>query len=73
MSDRRTSTTLRLPPEEAADIEAVARVEGLSVNELVRQTLAEKVAARRADPDFQKRVRDIMDENKRLFERLAAT
>ena len=42
--------TVRLPDEEATDVEALARAEGLSLNETVRKALVEAVERRRADP-----------------------
>ncbi len=63
--------TVRLPADLAADTEALARVEGQSVNETVRQALAEAVERRRNDPKFKARVRAIIDEDRELLERLA--
>ncbi len=42
--------TVRLRDEEAANAEALARAEGVSLNETVRRALAEAVERRRADP-----------------------
>ena len=44
--------TVRLPDDLAADSEAVARVEGISVNEAVKQALVEAIERRRKDPKF---------------------
>ena len=63
--------TVRLPDDEAANVEALARAEGLSLNETVRQALVEAVEARRADPKFRARVRRIIKEDRELLERLA--
>ena len=63
--------TVRLPDELAADAEALARVDGVSVNETVKRALAEAVAQRRKDPAFKKRVRAIIEEDRELLERLA--
>jgi len=63
--------TVRLPDELAADAEALARVDGVSVNETVKRALAEAVAQRRRDPAFKKRVRAIIEEDRELLERLA--
>ena len=63
--------TVRLPDELAADAEALARVDGVSLNETVKQALAEAVARRRADPAFKKRLRRIIEEDRELLERLA--
>ena len=63
--------TVRLPDDEAADIEALARAEGLSLNETVRTALVEAIQKRRADPEFKDRVRRIIKEDRELLERLA--
>ena len=63
--------TVRLPDEEATDVEALARAEGLSLNETVRRALVEAVEARRADPRFKQRVQRIIQEDRELLERLA--
>jgi len=63
--------TVRLPDELAADAEALARVEGKSVNELVKDALSETVDRRRRDPKFKARVRQIIEEDRELLERLA--
>jgi hypothetical protein len=63
--------TVRLPDELAADTEALARVEGVSINETIKQALAETVAQRRRDPKFRARLREIIQEDRELLERLA--
>ncbi len=63
--------TVRLDEGLAADTEALARVEGLSLNETVKQALAEAVERRRGDPEFKARLRRIVEEDRELLERLA--
>ena len=63
--------TVRLPDELAADAEVLARVEGQSVNETVKQALAEAVERRRRDPEFKARLRRFIEEDQELLERLA--
>ena len=63
--------TVRLPDDLAADVEAVARVEGKSLNETIKQSLAETVVQRRNDPEFKSRVARIIEEDRELLERLA--
>ena len=63
--------TVRLDEELAADTEALARAEGLSLNKTVKQALKEAVERRRSDPAFKARVRRIIDEDRELLERLA--
>jgi hypothetical protein len=62
---------VRLPDELAADAEAVARVEGTSVNKTVKQALVEAVERRRKDPAFRASLRRIVKEDQELLERLA--
>lgn len=63
--------TLRLDDELATDLEAMARVDGVSVSEAIRVAIAERIEARRADKQFQARLRRMMAESQRAFERLA--
>jgi hypothetical protein len=63
--------TVRLPDDVAKDAEALARVEGKSLNETVKSALIEAVVRRRADPEFKKRLRRIIDDDRELLERLA--
>ena len=63
--------TVRLDDQLAADTEAIARAEGTSLNETVKTALAEAVARRRKDPEFKKRLRRIIEEDRELLERLA--
>lgn len=63
--------TVRLPDDLAADAEAVARAEGTSLNETIKDALAEAIERRRKDPEFKKRLRDIVKQDRELLERLA--
>jgi hypothetical protein len=63
--------TLRLDDDLAADAQALARAEGTSLNETVKTALKEAVERRRKDPKFKARVRRIIEEDRKLLERLA--
>ncbi len=63
--------TVRLPDEGAADADALARAEGVSLNETLRRALAEAVERRRGDPAFKARVPRLIREDRELLERLA--
>jgi hypothetical protein len=63
--------TVRLPDDVAADAEALARVEGKSLNETVKQALIEAVERRRNDKEFTSRLREIIEHDRELLERLA--
>lgn len=63
--------TVRLPDDVAADAEALARVEGKSLNETVKSALVEAVERRRNDPEFNSRLKRIIEQDRELLERLA--
>ena len=63
--------TVRLRDEVAADAEALARVEGKSLNDTIQQALIEAVERRRNDRDFKDRLRRIIDQDRELLDRLA--
>lgn len=63
--------TVRLDHQLAADTEALARAEGKSLNETVKQALREAAERRRADPEFKAKVRRIIEQDRELLERLA--
>ncbi|HEY6760495.1 MAG TPA: hypothetical protein VI318_13435 [Baekduia sp.] len=65
------SMTLRLDDELAAELEAVAQVDGTSVSDQVRSAVEDRIAARRADKEFQERRRKALEENRAALERLA--
>jgi len=62
---------VRLPDDEATNVEALARAEGLTLNETVRRALVEAIEARRADPEFKSRVQRVIEEDRELLGRLA--
>lgn len=64
-------TTVRLPEDLADQAEAVARVQGKSLNALIVDSLAAEVERVRADKDFTKRARQLLERDKELLERLA--
>ncbi len=63
--------TVRLSAEQAEELEAVAATDGVSVAEEIRQAVAARIEERRKDKAFQKRLREIIDQNRRVLERLA--
>ena len=70
MTDTRV-TTIRQPADQADDLEFVARVDGVPVSEAIRDAIAAHIDARRADPEFQKRLRERMDADRTILKRLA--
>jgi uncharacterized protein (DUF1778 family) len=67
----RKPTTVRLNNDEADLLEQAARVDGVSQNEFIRQAVLDRIAARKADPEFQNEVRRAIKLNQRALERLA--
>jgi class 3 adenylate cyclase len=63
--------TLRLPADQAAQLEAVARADGVSVSEAVRGAIQDRIDARRKDRAFQARIRQMMEEERAVLEQLA--
>jgi hypothetical protein len=52
--------TVRLPHDDAGRAEFVARVEGISVNEVFRRALEEYLGTLRADSDFVTRAKALL-------------
>jgi predicted transcriptional regulator len=61
---------LRLDPELAERLEAVAEVEGRSVSDVVREAIAGLVAARQQDERFIRLVEDNLARHQRILEML---
>ena len=63
-------TTVRLPDELADEAEAVARVQGSSVNQLIIDSLTAEIERVRSDEDFTTRAKRLIERDKELLERL---
>ena len=64
-------TTVRLPEDLAQEAEAVARVRGSSVNQLVVDSLRAEIRRVRADEDFTARAMRLIERDQELLDRLA--
>ena len=64
-------TTVRLPEDLAREAEAVARVRGSSVNQLIVESLRAEIDRVRADDDFTSRAKRLIERDQELLERLA--
>ena len=71
MDETSRAFNVQLSAEPAMEVEALAQAEGVSVDEEVRSALADRIAARRADPEFMARLHETMERNRRALERLA--
>lgn len=65
------ATSLRLSPELAAELAAVARAQGVTISEVVRAAVSDHIASVRSDDRFQARLREQMNKDRELLERLA--
>lgn len=63
--------SLRLPEEKAAELAAIARTDNMPVSEAVREAIDNHIAAKRADKNFQKRLKKRLEEDREVLERLA--
>ena len=64
-------TTVRLPDDLADDAEAVARVRGDSVNQLIIDALAAEIERVRSDDDFTARAKMLLERDREILDRLA--
>lgn len=63
--------SLRLPEEQASALAAVARTDGMTISNAVRESIDKHIESRRADQAFQERLKDRLNEDRRVLERLA--
>ena len=63
--------TVRLDDDQAAELEAIAKVDGVSVAEEIRQAITVQIAERRKDEEFRARLRQSIKDNQKVLERLA--
>ena len=64
-------TTVRLPDELADEAEAIARVRGESVNQLIINSLAAEIERVRTDDDFTSRANKLLERDREILDRLA--
>lgn len=65
------ATSLRLPEHMAAEIAAVARADDMPVSEAMREAIEKHIAERRADKDFQERLKQLFEKDQEVLKRLA--
>ena len=70
MADQK-NMTLRLTAAQADELEAIARAEGISVSDAVRQAIAEHIERKRKDEAFRERLRTVMERDREILERLS--
>jgi len=63
--------TLRISDEQAALLELMSRVDGVSLSEAIRTAIDERIESRRADEQFQARLRSIMERDRMVQDHLS--
>lgn len=63
--------SIRVALDLAAELESVCRVDDVSVTEAIRAAIYRHIATRRADERFQARLREQMEKDREVLERLA--
>lgn len=64
-------TTVRLPDDLADQAEAVARTQGVSVNQLIVDALHNEIDRVRMDAEFRARVKRLVERDHEILDRLA--
>ena len=67
----RKAMTVRIPSDQAAELEAVAEVDGVPVSEAIRQAITEHIETRRRDTAFRARLKASLERNRKILEKLA--
>ena len=65
-------TTIRIDDELKVEVDAVARADEVPASEVVRAALYRYIAERKSDPQFQARLRELLEKDREVIERLAA-
>ena len=68
---KQKNMTLRLPASQADELEAVARADGISVSDAVREAITDHIERKRKDKAFRERLRTVMERDREILERLA--
>lgn len=64
-------TTVRLPDELADEVDAIARAKGMSVNQLIIDSLTAEIDRVRDDKDFLTTLKRLVDRDQEILDRLA--
>lgn len=63
-------TTIRLPEDLYTNAETVARIDGITISELIRRAIHDHLTAETAEPGFRDRLEARMERDRRIMERL---
>lgn len=62
--------TVRLSEDLAAELAVVARTDDMPVSESVREAIERHIASRRADKDFQRRLKKRVEQEREILKRI---
>ncbi|HEV7528195.1 MAG TPA: ribbon-helix-helix protein, CopG family [Solirubrobacteraceae bacterium] len=65
------TTTLRLEDDQARALDALAMADEMSVSEVIREAIDDRIAKRRADKGFQQRLAAAVERNREALDLLA--
>ena len=71
LENQTRQTTVRLPEDLAVEATAVARTRGVSLNQLIIQSLKVEVDRSKSDDDFQARLALLIKQDREILRRLA--
>jgi predicted transcriptional regulator len=66
-----TTMSLRMDDEQARALSALAMAEETSVSEVIREAISDRIEKRRADKDFQERLKRAVERNQEALDLLA--
>jgi hypothetical protein len=66
-----TTLSVRIPEDIATEVALIARIEGVTVSEVIRAGVYRHLSALRTDPAFQKRLHKRLDEDREILDRFA--
>ena len=64
-------TTVRLPDDLADQAEVVARTQGMSINQLIVDSLKLEIERVRKDAEFRSRVKRLVERDQKILDRLS--
>ena len=64
-------TTVRLPDDLADQAEVVARTQGMSINQLIVDSLKLEIERVRKDAEFRSRVKRLVERDRKILDRLS--
>jgi predicted DNA-binding protein len=67
------TTTIRLPIDVYEELDLVAKAEDKPVSQVIREAIAAHIERRRADPEFQARLKERIKKDQKILRKLEAS